>query len=145
MQNKTLQRNFQGYTTDTVNTLIGMGISSISSLPQGYVQNTSSNKEYSQRVQSGKLPIFRGYTLSSGDKERREIIMSLMCYLSTRVDPLKYSDEINRLKPYRESGDVFYQDEILTISPKARKRLRIITSVFDAYLSSTAHLYSKAI
>jgi oxygen-independent coproporphyrinogen-3 oxidase len=37
--NGTLNRNFQGYTTDTAEALIGLGASGIGSLPSGYVAN----------------------------------------------------------------------------------------------------------
>ncbi len=39
-ENGTLHRNFQGYTTDACEILLGLGASSIGRLPQGYVQNS---------------------------------------------------------------------------------------------------------
>ncbi|MCP4923113.1 MAG: oxygen-independent coproporphyrinogen III oxidase [bacterium] len=140
-----LQRNFQGYTTDTADALIGMGISSISSLPQGYAQNTSSNRDYAQLIKSERLPIFRGYELSQEDKQRREIISSLMCHMSAKVDSSHYLEELNRLEPYIHSRDVLYENGIVKIFPQARIRLRTIASIFDSYLINSKHRHSNAV
>ncbi len=43
-----LRRNFQGYTTDTSNVLLGFGASAIGQLPQGYVQNEVNIRAYSR-------------------------------------------------------------------------------------------------
>ena len=51
-----LARNFQGYTTDAAPVLIGLGASSIGTLPQGYVQNAAEVKGLGGRsLQSGEL------------------------------------------------------------------------------------------
>ncbi|MDP7174563.1 MAG: coproporphyrinogen III oxidase, partial [Alphaproteobacteria bacterium] len=50
-----LHRNFQGYTTDRANTLIGFGASSISSLPAGYVQNFPQLNLYRRNLDEGRL------------------------------------------------------------------------------------------
>ena len=50
-----LRRNFQGYTTDTAPVLLGIGASSIGSLPQGYVQNAAAVPEWRERVRAGEL------------------------------------------------------------------------------------------
>src|SRR5262249_12760499 len=57
---RSLRRNFQGYTTDTAETLIGLGASAIGSLPQGYAQNAASVPEWRDRVRAGRLPVVRG-------------------------------------------------------------------------------------
>jgi oxygen-independent coproporphyrinogen III oxidase len=55
-----LARNFQGYTTDTADALIGLGMSAIGVLPDGYVQNTTSAKAYGRALDEGALPTERG-------------------------------------------------------------------------------------
>ena len=46
-----LRRNFQGYTDDPCETLIGFGASAISRLPGGYVQNAVATAAYVERVE----------------------------------------------------------------------------------------------
>lgn len=145
MKDGKLQRNFQGYTTDTAPAVLGMGVSSISSLPQGYLQNTSSNIDYSRALRAKQLPVARGIMLTQDDINRREIIMSLMCRLHAPVPEKLYVAELQRLKSYFEAGDAIYNNERLTINPKAQKHLRLIASVFDCYMSDTGHRYSQAV
>lgn len=140
-----LRRNFQGYTTDTADALLGLGVSSISSLPQGYVQNTSRNMDYAQRIKAGALPVVRGIALSEEDTNRRVIIMSLMCNMSAQVPQKLYAEELERLLPYFNSGDLTYDGKMLSVHPSAQNRLRLIASIFDSYLTVSSHQYSQAV
>ena len=140
-----LQRNFQGYTTDRSDALVGFGVSAISSLPGGYAQNSSKIREYSSALAAEKLPICRGVELTESDHLRREIIMSLMCSLSAVVDQNNYSSELDILTPYFKSGDIDYQDGQLNVNPEARNRIRLIASVFDEYLQDDDQRFSKAV
>ena len=56
----TLRRNFQGYTTDGADVLIGFGASSIGAMPNGYVQNDPAIDRYGAAVRAGRLPIVKG-------------------------------------------------------------------------------------
>lgn len=145
MQNGELQRNFQGYTTDTADALLGLGVSSISSLPQGYVQNASDNSEYAKAIKAGSLPVSKGVALTDDDKDRRAIIMSLMCQLHAPVPQDKYAAELQELQGYIEHGDVSYDAGVMTINPTAQKRLRMIASTFDHYFQDSPHRYSQAL
>jgi oxygen-independent coproporphyrinogen-3 oxidase len=140
-----LHRNFQGYTTDSTTALVGLGVSAISTLPQGYAQNTSRYGEYTNQVKAGSLPISRGVAFTEKDRIRSEIIMSLMCNLRAEVAQGEYSPELKRLAPYFKSNEVSYENEVLTVSEKARDQLRIIASVFDEYLDNSQHQYSVAV
>ena len=81
----TLKRNFQGYTTDGFDELMGLGISSISKHPDAYIQNTTSYKVYKEKLNQGILPVERGCQLSAEDKVRATIIEKLMCYFEVDV------------------------------------------------------------
>ena len=74
MRSMTLRRNFQGYTTDQAETLLAFGPSSISKLPQGFVQAQSDTALWMQEVMSGRLTAMRGLALSDDDRLRGEII-----------------------------------------------------------------------
>jgi oxygen-independent coproporphyrinogen-3 oxidase len=80
-----LARNFQGYTTDAAPVLIGLGASSIGTLPQGYVQNEIDLRRYSTAIQEGRLATARGIVVSPEDKVRRTIIERLMCDMEADV------------------------------------------------------------
>src|SRR5690606_15284901 len=56
----TLRRNFQGYTDDDAETLIGLGPSSVSRYRQGYAQNITATGEYERRIGERRLATARG-------------------------------------------------------------------------------------
>ncbi len=74
-----LHRNFQGYTTDASNILLGFGASAIGHLPQGYVQNEIHTLAYSEAIAAGRLATAKGYALTDDDRLRGEIIERIMC------------------------------------------------------------------
>jgi oxygen-independent coproporphyrinogen-3 oxidase len=78
-KSQTLHRNFQGYTTDPSDVLIGLGASSIGRLAQGYVQNEVALPTYAERVLRGDLATAKGHWLTADDRLRGEVIERLMC------------------------------------------------------------------
>lgn len=75
----TLRRNFQGYTNDQAEALIGLGATSIGRTPQGYVQNIAETGAWARAVGDGLLPIAKGHALSLDDRLRAHVIERLMC------------------------------------------------------------------
>ena len=63
-----LQRNFQGYTDDDADALVGLGASAISRLPQGFAQNAPAVGNYARAVAAGKLATVKGIALSDDDR-----------------------------------------------------------------------------
>src|SRR5690606_23506176 len=74
-----LRRNFQGYTEDDCETLIGLGPSSVSRFRQGYAQNVTATGEYERRVRKASLATTRGIVLSDDDRLRAWTIERPMC------------------------------------------------------------------
>jgi oxygen-independent coproporphyrinogen-3 oxidase len=74
-----LRRNFQGYTDDTADTLIGIGASAISRFPQGYAQNLSTSSRYAAAIEEGRLATERGHAMTAEDRLRADMIEDLMC------------------------------------------------------------------
>ncbi|MET0054311.1 MAG: oxygen-independent coproporphyrinogen III oxidase, partial [Candidatus Thiodiazotropha sp. 6PLUC10] len=70
----TLYRNFQGYSTHADCDLIGLGATSIGMVGPSYAQNMRSLDEYYQRIDAGRLAVFRGVTLTQDDLLRRDVI-----------------------------------------------------------------------
>ncbi|MEK9725278.1 MAG: radical SAM protein, partial [Rhodospirillaceae bacterium] len=81
-----LRRNFQGYTDDAADTLIGFGASSIGSLPAGYVQNVSGLGEWRRAVEAGRFAAVRGRALDADDRMRRDLINRLICDMTVDLD-----------------------------------------------------------
>src|SRR5215469_9905016 len=80
-----LRRNFQGYTNDPAEVLLGFGGSSIGRLPQGYVQNASGIREWTHSIERGEFATVRGIALTREDRLRADIIERLMCDLRADI------------------------------------------------------------
>jgi oxygen-independent coproporphyrinogen-3 oxidase len=154
LKNRKLQRNFQGYTEDDAEVLIAIGASSISSLPNGYVQNITKIADYIRALKKNKLPISRGYKLKTEDKIYSFVIKELMCYLDVDLKQVtkKFSKDINlfssnirKLKPFIDAGYLDLENFVLKINPEARPLVRIICSVFDQYFEPKTNRYSFGI
>jgi oxygen-independent coproporphyrinogen-3 oxidase len=74
-----MRRNFQGYTEDGCEVLIGLGASAISRYPQGFAQNSSTSSAYAQAIEQGRLATERGHAFSADDLLRADMIERLMC------------------------------------------------------------------
>lgn len=142
-----LKRNFQGYTTDTGETLIGLGVSSIGRLPQGYVQNASDTGAWARSLASGRLPVARGFAMSSEDRARADIIEALMT--DHRVDlgqvraqhglPAScFQDSLGKLAPLAGDGLAMLDGDIIVIPEDAQPYVRVVAAAFDAYLGQPA-------
>lgn len=149
-----LHRNFQGYTTDTATTLIGLGASAIGRLPQGYVQNTSSERQYKAAMSKGEFPIARGIMLSANDNLRREIIERLMCDLSVDLASLckrsgvptsEFISEMTKISTMEADGVVRINEGKIQITETGQPFVRAICAVFDEFLESNKARHSKAI
>lgn len=144
-----LRRNFQGYTTDSARTILGLGASSIGWLPQGYVQNTPRNHEWERSIRAGVLPTARGYLLSADDRLRRDVIEELMCTLS--VDPVRHAAAHNcdlplpDLSRFERDGVIRRDGNRITLQPDYRPLLRSVAAAFDAYLPSSTARHAAAV
>lgn len=144
----TLRRNFQGYTDDTSEVLIGVGASSISKFPQGYAQNASATSAHTAAIRDGRFSIARGHRFKGEDKLRARLIEALMC--DFRIDSAEIlgsfdisSDQLTQL--LTEVSDAFpgmlrVTSEGLFVPEPARPLTRMIARGFDAYdLSKAGH------
>jgi oxygen-independent coproporphyrinogen-3 oxidase len=132
----TLRRNFQGYTDDDAGVLIGLGASSISMLPEGYVQNDASVRNWRQSIECGRLASARGIRLLPEDKVRRALIETLLCSLSTDLTSLSDADRgviYAALDEMERDGLVTLDGDSLRVTERGRPFLRAVCSAFDAY------------
>jgi oxygen-independent coproporphyrinogen-3 oxidase len=144
MENGTLYRNFQGYSTHAGINLFAIGITSIGMLSDIYVQNFKKLDDYYKALDSGKLPIMRGVTLNEDDQLRREVITELMCNfrLSKEKFDQKYEisfdayfeEALENLKSLQEDHLVVLEKEQIKVTDIGRLLIRNIVMYFDYYL-----------
>jgi oxygen-independent coproporphyrinogen-3 oxidase len=78
-ENKTLRRNFMGYTTKSGTDMLAFGWSGISEFTGYYGQNSKDMDEYEQLVEKYGTAVIKGHKLSEADKLRKEVIMGILC------------------------------------------------------------------
>ena len=137
----TLRRNFQGYTDDTSEVLIGIGASSISRFPQGYAQNAPATSAYTGRIREGQFATAKGHLYGGEDQMRARMIEALMC--DFRIDaaeirsrfgiPAQQLGEMFRDADRAFEGMLHVSEQGLSIPPAVRPLTRLIARQFDAY------------
>ncbi len=145
---RTLHRNFQGYTTKAGTDLIGFGMSAIGSVGPHYVQNRRELPAYSASVRDAGAATFRGARLTEDDALRRMVIENLLCHgvvikkeIETRfgVDfDATFAPALARLAPMVADGLVVLSPEEVRATALGRVFLRNLAMPFDAYLDTTA-------
>lgn len=144
-----LRRNFQGYTADEADALIGLGASAIGKLPHGFVQNAPDVGGYTRRIDAGEFPVVKGVALSEDDRLRAKIIERLMCDLALDLDrfggPARFADEIAALAPMADAGLLAIDGARITVNDGGRPYVRIAAAAFDAYLAAGRSRHSVAV
>ncbi|TBR45038.1 oxygen-independent coproporphyrinogen III oxidase [Marinomonas agarivorans] len=151
-----LHRNFQGYTTKGECDLLGLGVSSISSIGKAYAQNTKKLKDYYQAIEDKGQAVEKGVSLSQDDIIRGAVIKALMCNFMLDKDAISKQFSINfdhYFKAELIKLNTFLTDGLITITPKSimvlaegRLLIRSIAMAFDAYLNAaTTQAFSKVI
>ena len=143
-RNKTLQRNFQGYSTRGSADIYSFGISSISQAEGAYWQNFKELPVYKDSLGKGEFPIERGYFLSEEDTMRRTTIMRLMCDLGLNFQEMSgqlgidfashFESEIASLDDLDADGLLERTADGITVTETGRLFIRNIAMRFDAYL-----------
>lgn len=150
-----IARNFQGYTTDRADALIGIGASAIGRLPQGYVQNAVAAADYARRIGQDGLATAKGIELSSEDKARGYVIERLMCDLRFSASDVRekfktMADGIVReadrlLASDENAGFVLRTGDGFVVTERGRPFLRSICAHFDTYLPGSNALHSASV
>ena len=149
-----LRRNFQGYTDDCAETLIGLGASSIGRMPQGFVQNVVATRDYLARIAEDRLATGKGYAFTEDDRFRADIIERVMCDMAVDLskiarchgrDPETAIVDRPRLENLIADGVVTMDDERISVSDEAAFLVRSVASAFDAHLARSAATHSRAV
>jgi oxygen-independent coproporphyrinogen-3 oxidase len=138
IESKSLHRNFMGYTAGKTHLMVGLGMSSISDSWYAFAQNEKTVEAYTERVNEGKIPIFRGHLLSEQDLIIRKHILNLMCHLETTwtlgLDENLKADIIERLQEMQSDELITIDNEKVIVHEKGRMFLRNICMAFDIKL-----------
>jgi len=158
-RNRTLHRNFQGYTTKAGADLYGMGVSSISGIGACYAQNDRDVAQYRKLIESRGIATMRGYRLSEDDLLRRTVISRILCHGVLHKSEIEtefgidfdhtFATEIAKLESFVSDGLVEFDGDWIRTSLLGRIFIRNIAMVFDPYLEKqkleSRPLFSKTL
>ena len=157
MEEGTLQRNFQGYSTCRETDLVGMGVSAIGKVGNSFVQNAKDIRDWQAVIESNDLPVWRGLSLSGEDRLRRGVISAIMCQGFVRFGEFErkfgidfnthFALELALLKPLEDDGLIELSEDAIEVTPTGLLLLRVIAMKFDEYLIKDLQgkSYSKVI
>lgn len=157
LDNGTLQRNFQGYSTHSELEMFALGMSGISQGEDLYYQNEKDISNYYRLLDKGQLPIKKVLLLTAEDKLRRNVIMEIMCRGNIDYSHFfeatgqsfkeKFSKETEKLNLLEADGLLIMAESGFQITETGRLFLRNIAMVFDGYLTMKSHqkAYSKTV
>ncbi|OGH59282.1 MAG: oxygen-independent coproporphyrinogen III oxidase [Candidatus Lindowbacteria bacterium RIFCSPLOWO2_12_FULL_62_27] len=149
-RNKTVWRNFSGFTPGRVKNMIGVGPSATSIFSGIYSQNIYDIGAYHQTVERGQFPpLERGYRLRRDDLIRREVILRIACDNDLDFDQIGekfgiefhtyFKDELQSLDEFVNDGLVERNGRSLTVTPLGRFFVRHVCKVFDGFLKSKTY------
>jgi oxygen-independent coproporphyrinogen-3 oxidase len=151
-QNRTLHRNFQGYTTKAGADLYGMGITAISGIQNAYAQNQRDIPSWEKAIAERGIATMRGYHLSGDDRLRRAVISRLLCHTIVLKREISeefgidfdsyFAGELARLASFREDGLVVLNPGEIRTTWLGRIFIRNLAMIFDPYLEKQ-HLHAK--
>jgi len=146
---RTLHRNFQGYTTRAGCDLYGLGISSIGSVDDTYVQNTKDYAAYHDATVDGRFSTIRGHRLTDDDVLRRGVIMRLLCHCVVKKREIErefglasfdetFASAVAKLPGFVADGMVVHSNDQIRVTAMGRIFIRNVAMLFDAYLEKKA-------
>jgi oxygen-independent coproporphyrinogen III oxidase len=158
-QQRTLHRNFQGYTTKSGADLYGMGVTAISAFQNAYAQNHRDLPSWQKAVQDRGIATMRGYRLSDEDRLRRAVINRLLCHTVIVKEEISrefgvdfdqyFAAELGQLESPREDGLVMLDSKEVRATWLGRIFIRNLAMIFDPYLEkqhlNAIPLFSKTL
>jgi oxygen-independent coproporphyrinogen-3 oxidase len=143
LENGTIQRNFQGYTTHQRCELLGIGVSAISDIGGALYQNEKTLEDYYKRIDQNHLPVAKGLVRTTDDEIRQDVIMNIMC--NGRIDKQEFTRSTNEdfdsyfdaeqptIARFVKDGLVGQDKGTICVTDTGRYMLRNIAIAFDLY------------
>lgn len=138
-----LSRNFQGYVADPADAVIGLGASSISSYPGGYVQNDPVAALYADKIEKSLSPVVRGLPLTPSDRAVARQIERLMCDLA--LDLPADDPAWEGLTPLVADGLARIENGRLVVNEAGRPYLRNLAATLDPGFEAGPQRHSQAV
>lgn len=152
--NGQLRRNFQGYTDDAADALIGLGASSISQLPQGYAQNATATGDYLRLAEGSGLAVVRGIAFQGDDKARAFAIERIMCDFGFSFADLRAAfpwdaeaviADARQFQQEDGEGLTILDGDGFALTEEGRPFARVAAAAFDRYLGRGQARHSVAV
>lgn len=149
-----LRRNFQGFTADAADALIGLGASAISDLPGLIVQNEKNAGRYRMRVAAGRLAGERGVLRGAEDVLRGAVIERLLCEGACDVADVcrahgagegHLDAEIASLDPLVAAGICWVSGRKVHLRAEGAPYARLVARAFDGYRAALASRFSRTV
>ena len=142
---RTLWRNFQGYTTHAGVDLYALGVSAIAQIDDCYVQNTKDYAAYHAACAEGRPSTIKGWRLTEEDHLRRTVITNLLCHCVIDKREIarqfglasfdeKFAREVAALPALVADGLVEPRTDEIRVTPLGRIFIRNVAMLFDPYL-----------
>ncbi len=146
LKNRTLHRNFMGYTTLHNMAQIGVGVSAISDFGDSYWQNPKELDQYMEETVNNKLIPRRGLLLEKEDQLRRKVIETLMCHGEITIQDFEFLYELDfrqhfaeawtQLEKFEEEGLVKLSPNKIVLTPLGMLFTRNLAMPFDRHLKA---------
>lgn len=134
MLDKTIHRNFMGYTSSSTQVMISLGASAIADSWYAFAQNEKEIEAYLEKINNNVFPVFRGHLLSEEDLFIRKQILHIMCLMETDIQPdsiPEYTAIIERLKEMEKDGLLSITDKKIIVEEAGKSFVRNICMAFD--------------
>ena len=142
----TLRRNFQGFTEDTAEVLIGLGASAISAFPGALLQNEKNAGRYGMRIESRQLATARGILRRGVDQVRGRAIEGILCLGAADLSPLPDLDLIRlSLRQFDLLGLTEWQANVLQVTPQGLPYSRAVAAALDPFRVEDKRAFSNAV
>lgn len=140
-----LTRNFQGFTDDDAEHLIGLGASAISEFPGLYAQNAKNIGAYRVTIAGGRLPIERGVWRDAESRASGAIIRAILCDGEAALPHNLTEDQRDQLDRFAQRGLLSTSGGVLHLKPTAAPYARTIAAIFDPRLDTHRQKFSAPV
>ncbi|WP_313538483.1 oxygen-independent coproporphyrinogen III oxidase [Sphingomonas sp.] len=141
-----LRRNFQGFTEDESEVVIGLGASAISEFPDLLMQNEKNGGRWHMAVSAGRFAAARGVRRSIDDQWRAAAIEELLCQGRADLGGITDRSAIAlRLARFATHKLIRWEGSVLLLAPESLPYARVIASALDAYRGPAVMRFSSAV
>ncbi len=142
----TMRRNFQGFTDDDAETLIGLGASAISAFPDRLIQNEKNSGRYRMRLSQDGLAGVRGVFRSTDDRLRAMAIEDFLCGRPADLSRVDSGGAIaDGFAPFVDRGLASVDAHGFRFTAAGRPYARVMAALIDGYRANPMRRSSSAV